>query len=115
MAEPEPLRARASVSVVFPPEVWRHIKYFMLREFWHRKYSEAVAAVPRTVVLSTWTRKWWSSFSLVPNPNWNTTMLQRSVVRIMVDYESRDVDVRRCRPAVLGPQQAFYIVRTHVS
>ena len=113
MSEPNPVRVRASRTVVLPPEVWRHIKYFMLREYWRRKYSEAVGSVPRCIVLSTWTRKWWTAWNLVPHPHWNGTALRRSVVRILVDYESRDVDVQRCRPCVLGPQEAMYMVVEH--
>ena len=113
MCEPNPVRVRAGRTVVLPPEVWRHVKYFMLRGYWRRKYREAVAGVPRCTVLSTWTRKWWTSWRLVPHPNWNGTALRRSFARILVDYERRVVDAQRGGPGVLGPQEALHMVVEH--
>ena len=108
MDQVERVRARADTKIQFPPYVWRHIKYFMLREFWQRKYRKALTALPRHVVLSTWTRRYWNSWSLEPHPHFDTVRLKTWVNRLVVDYEGRD----RCdnRPRPLGPQQTFYIV-----
>lgn len=110
MAGREAVRRRTCANIAFPDDVWRHIKYFLLREYWRRKYSEALVTLPRATVLSTWTRRFWVGFKLAPHPNYNTTYVQRSICKIMVDYESRDVYPGPRRPSVLGPQEAFYIV-----
>ena len=110
MADNEPKRALVPAVVVFPPDVWRHIKYFLLREFWRRKYSELLATVPRATVLSTWTRRFVIGWNLARHPNFNSMYMRRTIFKIMVDYESRYVYPGPSRPCVLGPQEAFYVV-----
>ena len=110
MAETEPKRASVPAVVAFPPDVWRHIKYFTLREYWRRKYSELMATVPRATVLSTWTRRYVIGWKLARHPNFNSMYMRRIVTKIMVDYESRNVHSGPRGPSVLGPQEAFYVV-----
>ena len=100
-------KATVSASRLFPVDVWRQIKLFQLGdEYWRRKFSCTVSCLPRSMVLSTWTRKWWSEWAIVPHPNVNAEALQRVTKQILVEYEALLCPGRK----QLGKQETFHIV-----
>ena len=71
-----------------------------------KKFSRTVSCLPKSIVLSTWTRKWWTEWAIVPHPNMNAEALQRVTKRILVEYEALLCLGRK----QLGKQETFYIV-----